>query len=82
MTAATHRGGRFSASTIAPSTSAENAMPISTPGSGMPSKPIIPPSAMTIGKVTGKSQIAGAPSCAPHNPTATIASTWSQPEIG
>jgi hypothetical protein len=28
---------------------------------------------MTIGKVTGSIQIAGAPSCAPHNPTATIA---------
>ena len=31
---------------------------------------------MTIGKATGKSQIAGAPSCAPHSPTATIARTW------
>ena len=37
---------------------------------------------MTIGNATGSNQIAGAPSCAPHSPTATIASTWSSPEIG
>ena len=37
-------------------------MPTSTPGSGTPTKPRKPPSAITIGKVTGKSQIAGAPS--------------------
>ncbi len=73
MTAATHKGGRFSANTIAPSTSADNAMPTSSPGKGMPIKPIIPPSAMTMGKVIGKTQMAGAPSCAPHIPTATIA---------
>ena len=35
----------------------------------------MPPNAITMGNVTGSSQIAGAPSCAPHNPTATIAST-------
>ncbi len=48
-------------------------MPISTPGNGMPIKPKKPPNAITIGKVTGSSQIAGAPSCAPHSPTATMA---------
>ena len=50
-------------------------MPISTPGSGTPSKPRNPPSAITSGNVTGSTQIAGAPSCAPQSPTATIAST-------
>ena len=30
---------------------------------------------MAIGNVTGSSQIAGAPSCAPQSPTATMAST-------
>ena len=38
-----------------------------------------PPNAMTIGNVTGSSQMAGAPSCAPQRPTAIIASTWSSP---
>ena len=42
----------------------------------------MPPIAMTSGNATGSTQIAGAPSCAPHKPTATIASTWSAPEIG
>ena len=37
---------------------------------------------MTIGKTTGNTQIAGAPSCAPHIPTATIARMWSIPEMG
>ena len=41
-----------------------------------------PPTAITIGKVTGSSQTAGGPSCAPQRPTETIASTWSRPEIG
>ena len=50
-------------------------MPISTPGSGTPSRPSMPPNAITIGNVTGSSHIAGAPSCAPHSPTDTIAST-------
>ncbi len=60
----------------------ESAIPISTPGSGTPRSPSMPPSAITIGKVTGSIQTAGAPSCAPHSPTATIASTWSSPETG
>lgn len=38
--------------------------------------------AITSGKVTGSSQIAGGPSCAPHRPTDTIANTWSRPETG
>ena len=57
-------------------------MPTSTPGSGTPMRPRKPPSAITMGNVTGRSQIAGAPSCAPQRPTAIIASTWSRPEIG
>jgi len=39
----------------------------------MRSTPRTPPIAMTIGKVMGNTQIAGAPSCAPQIPTATIA---------
>ncbi len=61
---------------------AEAAIPYSMPGNGTPKSPSIPPVAMIIGNTTGKSQIAGAPSCAPQSPTATIASTWSNPEIG
>jgi hypothetical protein len=38
--------------------------------------------AITIGNVTGSNQIAGAPSCAPHSPTETIATMWSSPDIG
>ena len=57
-------------------------MPISIPGSGMPSSPIIAPSDMTSGNVTGRIQIAGLPSCAPQSPTAIIASTWSRPDQG
>ena len=68
-------GKRRSVITAVPSKIAEAAMPASTPGSGIPSKPRKPPSAMTIGNVTGSSQIAGAPSCAPQSPTATMAST-------
>ncbi len=34
---------------------------------------------MTSGKVIGRIQIAGAPSCAPQIPTATIAIRWSMP---
>ena len=60
----------------------ESAMPTSTPGSGTPTSPSIPPNAITIGNVTGSSHTAGAPSCAPHSPTETIASTWSSPETG
>ena len=47
-----------------------------------PTSPRNPPNAITIGKVTGSSQTAGGPSCAPQRPTATIASTWSSPETG
>ena len=53
--------------------------PDSTPGIGTPRNPSMPPIAMTSGNATGSTQIAGAPSCAPHRPTATIASTWSRP---
>jgi hypothetical protein len=42
------------------------AMPYSVPGSGIPKRPIMPPRAITIGNATGRSQIAGEPSCAPH----------------
>ena len=42
----------------------------------------MPPNAMTMGNATGSTQIAGAPSCAPHRPTAIMATTWSSPEIG
>ena len=38
--------------------------------------------AITRGNTTGSSQIAGAPRNAPHRPTATMATTWSQPKIG
>ena len=71
----TPSGGRASNATAAPSRSADVAMPYSMPGSGTPIRPSIPPTAMTIGKATGSNQIAGLPSCAPHSPTATIAST-------
>ncbi len=37
--------------------------------------PAAPPSAITMGKATGSIQIAGAPSCAPHIPTASMART-------
>ena len=37
-----------------------------------PMSPSMPPKAITIGNVTGSSQMAGAPSCAPHRPTAII----------
>ena len=57
-------------------------MPTSTAGIGTPAIPRAPPNAMTTGKVTGSSHRAGGPSCAPHSPTATMASTWSSPEIG
>ena len=60
----------------------ESATPASIPGSGTPISPSMPPNAMTIGNVTGRSHTAGAPSCAPHSPTETIASTWSRPETG
>ena len=40
---------------------ADEAMPISVPGSGTPMRPSMPPRAMTMGKATGSSQIAGAP---------------------
>ncbi len=75
-------GGRSSDITARPSRIADTAMPTSTPGSGTPSRPTMPPSAITIGKVTGKSHSAGAPSCAPQRPTAIIARTWSSPESG
>ena len=80
--AATHRGGRALAATTAPSPIADSAMAPSVYGSGTPMSPSIPPNAITIGKVTGRAQIAGVPSCAPHSPTDTIATMWSSPEIG
>ena len=43
-------------------------MPVSTPGSGTPSTPSTPPNAITSGKTTGSSQIAGGPRNAPHMP--------------
>lgn len=52
------------------------------PRSGTPMSPSIPPRAMTIGNVMGSSHKAGGPSCAPHSPTETIASTWSRPDRG
>jgi len=51
-------------------------------GSGTPLTPNKPPSAMTSGNVIGSTQIAGLRSCAPHRPTATIATRWSNPVIG
>lgn len=48
------RWGRNSPSTIAPRRIADRAMPISLPGSGMPSSPIIAPIDITSGKVTGR----------------------------
>jgi hypothetical protein len=57
-------------------------MPVSIIGIGTPATPSAPPSAMTSGKTTGRIQIAGAPRKAPQRPTATIATTWSQPRIG
>src|SRR5262249_39682398 len=77
-----HRDGRTSNVSAAPSRIADVAMPYSMPGNGTPISPSMPPTAITIGKATGSSQIAGLPSCAPQRPTATIASTWSGPEIG
>ena len=58
-----------------PSPMADTAMPISMPGRDTPISASIPPSAITIGNVTGNSQRAGAPSCAPQSPTATMART-------
>ena len=69
------KGGRTSNITAAPSRIAERAIPYSIPGSGTPISPSIPPKAITMGNATGRTQIAGEPSCAPHSPTATIAST-------
>ena len=66
--AATYSGGLRSIITATPSMMADAAMPISTPGSGTPTSPSKPPKAMTSGNVTGSSQIAGAPSCAPQRP--------------
>ena len=75
-------GGRTSNITTAPSRMADAAIPYSIPGRGTPMNPSIPPIAITRGNATGNSQIAGGPNCAPHRPTATMASTWSRPEIG
>ena len=52
------------------------------PAACTPIRPRKPPTAMTSGKVTGRAQIAGRPSCAPQMPTATMAMMWSKPEIG
>ena len=57
--AATASGGRNSDITASPRRIAEAAIPTSTPGSGTPRSPSIPPSAITIGKATGRSQSAG-----------------------
>jgi hypothetical protein len=46
---------------------AEMAIPISTPGSGTPITPKAPATAITSGKTTGRSQIAGGPRNAPHS---------------
>ena len=81
-TAASQSGGRAGNATSRPSTTAEAAMPVSTAGTGTPRMPSAPPPAITSGNTTGSSQIAGAPRNAPHRPTATIATTWSQPKIG
>jgi len=81
-TAAKASGGRSSIITAAPRSIAEAAIPISMPGKGTPSKPSIPPMAITMGNATGSTQMAGAPSCAPQRPTAIMATTWSRPEIG
>ena len=59
---ATASGGRSANITTRPRTTAEAAMPTSRPGSGTPSSPTRPPSAIIMGKVTGKSHSAGAPS--------------------
>ncbi len=75
MTAAITSGGRSASMTAMPIISAEAAMPYSMPGIGTPATPSAPPSAMTSGKVTGRSQIAGGPRKAPQSPTATIAAT-------
>ena len=75
-------GGRAASAIMPPSTIADAAIPISTPGTGTPRIAIAPPSAMTIGNVIGSSQIAGGPRKAPHSPTATIATTWSSPNSG
>ena len=57
-------------------------MPGSIKGSGTPSTPSAPPTAITIGKTMGRIQIAGRPRKAPQMPTATMAATWSQPKSG
>src|SRR5688500_7657202 len=61
---------------------ADDAMPVSTAGSGTPMIPSTPPKAITSGNTIGSSQIAGYPRKAPHSPTATIATTWSGPNTG
>src|SRR5262249_46418476 len=68
-------GGRNSNITATPSRTAEAAIPYSIQGICTPTRPSIPPTAIPIGNATGNIQIAGAPSCAPHRPTAIIAST-------
>ena len=47
-------GGRAASATTMPSTAAETAMPISTPGSGTPRMPSTPPNAITSGNTTGR----------------------------
>ena len=51
--------------TAAPSRRADMAMPTSTPGNGTPISPRKPPNAITIGNVTGRSQMAGARAAPP-----------------
>jgi len=81
-TLATHSGGRAAVSTMPPNTMPDKAMPTSTPGIGTPSTPRAPPKAITSGKITGSSHIAGVPKNAPQMPTATMAAMWSSPFKG
>src|SRR6266702_4353338 len=75
-------GGFAASATTVPSMTADAAIPVSTPASGMPRTPRAPAMAITSGNTTGSTQIAGAPRNAPHSPTATIAITRSGPKIG
>ena len=65
--------GRTSPHTMVPSSNADRAIPPSTRAAARSLHKA--PSAMTMGKTTGSSHSAGAPSCAPQMPTASMAST-------
>ena len=73
MIAAIHNGARAAKATARPSTTAESAIINSGGGTGMPMTPSTAPNAITSGNAIGSTQIAGAPSMAPHRPTDTIA---------